>query len=103
MPQPNVIDAPCIEPPGSARDPRWRKEYTAFNRLLPELLKAHRGKFVAIHHGAVVAVADTFKDAALEAYKRIGYVPLHVGLVSETQPSASRVPSPRIGPLSASQ
>ena len=98
MHQPEIIDAPSIEPPYSGRDQHWQREYSAFNRLLPELLRSHRGKFVAIHNGAVVAAADTFKDAALEAYKTVGYVPLHVGLVSEKPLPPARIPTPRIGP-----
>ena len=97
MHQSDGIDAPSIEPQRGAGDQRWYQEYVAFTHLLPELLKVHRGKFVAIHHGTVVAVADTFKDAALEAYKRVDYVPLHVGLVSETPLSPERLPSVRFG------
>jgi hypothetical protein len=95
MHQPDVIDAPSIDPRG-ASDPRWRREYAAFIRLLPELLKTHHGKFVAVHGSAVVAVGDTFTDAALKAYKLVGYVPLHVGFVSEEPVPAVRAPSPRI-------
>jgi hypothetical protein len=95
MQQADVIDAPNIDPRGAA-DPRWRQEYAAFIRLLPELLKTHRGKYVAVHHSGVVAVGDSFTDAALKAYKLVGYVPLHVGFVSEEPVPAVRVPSPRI-------
>jgi hypothetical protein len=97
MQQPDVIiDAPNIESPGSAQDPRWRREYEAFMRLLPELLKTHAGKYVAVHNAAIVAVGDTFRDAAVAAYQRVGYVPLHVGLVSKTPRQPVRVPSPRV-------
>lgn len=92
----DVIEAPDINPPYSAFDERWRREYVAFIRLLPELLKSDRGKFTAIHGGAVVAVADTFVEAALKAYERVGYVPLHVGEVTENPPVPVRLPSPRI-------
>lgn len=102
MHQPDIIEAPLILPPGSVRDQRWAREYGAFIRLLPELLKTHRGRFVAVHDAGAVAVANTFKDAALEAYKRVGYVPLHVGLVSEAPLPPVRLPSPRIGLSAAS-
>jgi hypothetical protein len=94
----DVIEAPRIPTAGSARDQDWIREYRAFVRLLPELLKTHRDKFVAIHNAGVVAIADTFKDAALQACKRVGYVPLHVGLVSDAAPQPVRIPSPRIKP-----
>jgi hypothetical protein len=102
MHEPDVIAAPYIQPPGAVRDPRWREEYRAFMNLLPELLKTHRDKFVAIHNAGVVAVADTLKDAAMEAYERVGYVPLHVGLVSDAPLPTVRVPSPRLGFQAAS-
>jgi hypothetical protein len=95
MHQADVIDAPNIDPRGAA-DPRWCREHAAFVRLLPELLKTHREKFVAVHNSAVVAVADTFTDAALKAYKLVGYVPLHVGFVSGESVPVVRLPSPRI-------
>lgn len=93
-----VMDAPNIVPSNPVMDKRWLHEYGEFNRLLPELMTTYRDRFVAIHNGGVVAVADTFKDAALEAYKKVGYVPLHVGLVSQT-PAAVRLPSARVRQL----
>ena len=66
-------------------------EYRAFMRLLPELLKTHRGLHVAIHDGQVVDCdAD---DIALikRVHAKVGYVPIHVGLVVESQP-VSRIP-----------
>jgi hypothetical protein len=65
---------------------KGEREYRAFLRLLPELLPAYRGKFVAVHDGAVVdSDAD---DIALvqRVHARIGYVPIHVGLVTEQLP-----------------
>jgi hypothetical protein len=98
----DIIEAPNLQPRGNATDSQWRQEHNAFVRLLPELLKTHPGKFVAVHNGAVVAVGDSFKAAALDAYKRIGYVPIHVGLVSEAPPPPARLPSPRIARPAAS-
>jgi hypothetical protein len=70
---------------------KGEREYQTFLRLLPELLRTHRGQYVAIHDGHVVdADAD---DIALvrRVHARIGYVPIHVGLVTE-QPPVVRVP-----------
>jgi predicted aspartyl protease len=91
-----LMEAPNIHSSVAARDQRWRDEYEAFSRMLPELLRTHRGKFVAVHKGAVIAVADSFKDAAVQAYQKVGYVPLHVGLVSDVSRPAVRIPSPRV-------
>jgi hypothetical protein len=66
--------------------PKGEREYRAFLRLLPQLLATHRGKFGAIHNGEVVD-SDT-DDAALilRVQKEVGYVPIHVGMVTEAQP-----------------
>jgi hypothetical protein len=71
-------------------------------RLLPQLLAAYRDKFVAIHKGTVMGVADNFTDAALEAYKRVGHLPLHVGLVTDVPHAPPRLHSPRIKSPAAS-
>lgn len=67
------------------------REYQSFLRLLPELLATHRGRYVALHEGKVVdADAD---DIALvrRVHGRVGYVPIHVGLVTG-RPPVVRVP-----------
>jgi hypothetical protein len=77
-------------------DDKWRREYGAFLRMLPELLKTHRGKYVAVHNGQVVASGDDKVAVALQAYREQGYVPIHVGLVTDEPPRVERIPTPRI-------
>jgi len=96
MNEPDAIHAPSIDPPTSMFDEKWRREYVAFIRLLPELLQTERDRFVAVHDGSVVAVADTFENAALKAYDRVGYVSMHVGQVTEGPVVPVRLPSPRV-------
>ena len=70
---------------------KGEREYQAFLRMLPELLPRYRGRYVAVHEGQVVdADAD---DVALvrRVHARVGYVPLHVGLVTD-RPPAVRIP-----------
>jgi hydrogenase maturation factor len=71
--------------------PKGEREYQAFLRLLPELLATHRGKYVAIHDGRVVD--SDASDVALiqRVQKRVGYVPIHVGFVTDQQ-SVVRIP-----------
>jgi hypothetical protein len=65
---------------------KGQREFQAFLRLLPELLKTHRGKHVAIHDGQVVD-SDADDIALIErVHAKVGYVPIHVGLVVEPQP-----------------
>lgn len=48
----------------------WRREqlsrtqvdHDAFERMLPELLKEHRGEWVAIHQGQVVSISKHFGE-----------------------------------------
>ena len=84
--------SPTIEVRFSLPEPtKGEREHQAFLRLLPQLLSTHQGQYVAVHEGQVVdSDAD---DIALiqRVHARVGYVPLHVGLVSN-QPWVVRVP-----------
>lgn len=70
---------------------KGEREYEAFLRLLPHLLTTHRGKYVAVHEGEVIDT-DTDDIALIErVHRKIGYVPIHVALVTESLPIV-RVP-----------
>ena len=65
---------------------KGEREYHAFLRLLPELLATYRDKYVAIHDEQVVD-SDTDAVALIRrVHAKVGYVPIHVGLVTEQQP-----------------
>jgi hypothetical protein len=71
--------------------PKGKREYQAFLRLLPELLATHKGKFVAVHNGEVVDSDADEVALILRVQAKVGYVPLHVGLVTQQQP-VQRIP-----------
>jgi hypothetical protein len=73
---------------------KFERERAAFFRLLPELLKTHSGKVVAIHDEQVIAVGDEPVAVATEVYKKVGYVALYVQRVLEKQP-VYRLKTPR--------
>ena len=77
---------------------KGKREYAAFLRLLPTLLPEYKGKYVAVHDEQVID--SDVDDIALvqRVHARIGYVPIHVGLVSEQQPRKIN-PHPLSGPL----
>jgi hypothetical protein len=75
---------PLAPQPGTSE--KFQRERAAFYRLLPELLKTHRGKVVAIHDEKVLVVGDDNVQVGLEAYRRVGYVALYVERVEETRP-----------------
>lgn len=84
-----------IEWPPPPRN-KWEREYRAFLAMLPELLKTHRGKYVAVHEGQVVGSGDDKVALALRAYEKHGYVPIYVGLVAERPLPPERMPSFRV-------
>jgi hypothetical protein len=89
-PEQVTLPAPVV---GSTRpSSKWETEYQAFLRLLPELLKTHRGKYVAFHNEQMVD-SDTDEIAlTLRVLRKNGNVPIHVDLVTEQPPPVYRVP-----------
>jgi hypothetical protein len=79
---PVTLPAPELGPTVSAGG-KWAQEHEAFRRLLPGLLTTHRGQYVAIHLGQVIASGLDKVSVAMAALQQIGNVPIHVGLVSE--------------------
>lgn len=92
MPATETLPAPDL--PGRDED-RWRREQSAFHRLLPALLGTHRDRFVAIHEGRVVEAGDDKLEVARRAYARFGHVPIFVSRVAESPTAPVRIPSPR--------
>jgi len=76
-------------------DKEWNRERISFHSMLPELLKTHKGRFVAIRNGQVVGVGDDFISVATDVYARLGRVPAYIDLVAE-QPRVVRIPSFRV-------
>lgn len=75
--------------------PKLAREYDAFVALLPQLLTTHRGRYVAVHDGAVIADADS-SVAVLAAAERShpGAFPL-AAFVTDRSQSPERLPSVR--------
>ena len=71
---------PLAPLPGTSE--KFERERAAFFRLLPELLKTHPGKVVAIHDERVVAVGDERRRVIDEATRLAGDVDLYVEQVA---------------------
>lgn len=84
-----VIPPEAICPPPSSK---WEREYRAFQRLLPELLKTHRGRYVAIHEERVVESGDDLIALIKQVHAQYGYVPIHVDRVTEQPSPPVRIP-----------
>jgi hypothetical protein len=95
MSEPSTVPTLTVEltpPPQS----KWEREYRAFLQQLPELLKTQRGNYVAFHDGRLVDYGDDELALASRVWDKYGYVPIHVGLVTETPPPRERIPSMKI-------
>jgi hypothetical protein len=100
MSDPITLPGLILDIPGPPAD-KWEREYRAFRRLLPSLLSAHRGKYVAVREEQVVASGDDKVALALSVYAQYGYVTIYVGLVSESPIARVRIPHYRLSPESS--
>jgi hypothetical protein len=91
MSEPITLPAPMVSLPPPPRT-KWEREYQAFQRLRPQLLATHRGRYVAIHDEQVVDSGDDKLAVALRVLSKIGNVPIHVGHVPK-----GLAPVPRSG------
>ena len=91
---PTTEPQPAPDPSGREED-KWRREQRAFRRRLPDLLRTHRDRFVAVHEGRVVESGDDKLDVARRAYERFGCVPIFVSRVAEPPAAPGRIPPPR--------
>jgi prevent-host-death family protein len=71
------------------------QEQAAFERMKPELLKTHQGKFVAIHNGQLVDYDDNEAALAKRVYTKFGYRTILIAPVTET-PRVYHINSPRL-------
>jgi len=90
-----ILPAPEIEPVGTP-ETAWECERRAYLQRLPSLSRTHPGQYVAVHDGTVVASGSDRIRVALDAYQKVGYVPIYVGLVGEGPRRRVRLPSPRV-------
>ena len=81
MSEPITLPAPAIDLPASPRT-KWEREHQAFQRLLPQLLATHAGRYVAVYDGQVVDSGDDKLALALRVLAKVGNVAIHVGLVT---------------------
>jgi hypothetical protein len=75
---------------------KWQQERQAFLQLLPSLLSAYRGHYVAIHEGKVVESGPELVPVALRAHQRYGNVPIYVDLVTEEPARCVRISGPKL-------
>ena len=60
--------------------------------LLGDLLRTHRGQYVAVHQRRVIAAGPDRMTVIRQAREQVGNVPIFVGLVTDEPPPVERVP-----------
>ena len=73
----------------------FEQERQAFERLKPELLRTHRGQWVAILNGQVVESGGDKMEVLDRVYERFGYGPVYVQQVEE-QPRIYKIPHRKV-------
>jgi hypothetical protein len=73
----------------------FEQEQQAFERLKPELLRTHRGQWVAIYQGKVVEAGQDRSQVLDNFYSRFGYVPVYIQQVEE-QPRIYKLPHRKV-------
>ena len=76
-------------------DREFERNRAAFYRLLPGLLKDHRGEWAASVNEKPAALGKTSTSVLDQVYERLGHVRLCVQEVLE-QPRVYRMPGPRV-------
>lgn len=59
-----MTDVAKKAPLAKDKDEEIQKNYEAFKKMLPELMKEHRNKYALMRGGALIAVYSTAQDAA---------------------------------------
>jgi len=90
-----ALKAPLSAPSRPPSDPQFEKQYAAFQRLLPELLKEHRGEWVGVVNEQASVFGQTSSAVLVEICKRFGDVPMCIQQVRE-QPRIYRMGGPRV-------
>lgn len=97
MSDPTIPDPPDLSlPVGNGQDDAWRREQRAFAAPLTSLLATHRDQYVVVHGGQVIGSGPDLVQVALDAYRRVGYVPAYVDLVTDRPQPPVRIPSFRV-------
>ncbi len=76
-------------------NPGFERERAAFHHLLPELLKAHRGEWVAVVNEQAVEFGPDFGSVILRVRERFGQRPVYVQEILE-RPRVYKFGSPRV-------
>ena len=94
MNETEILPAPKLDLGAPPLD-KWHREQQAFRRLLPSLMQTHKGQYVAIHEQQTVDSDGDLIALGRRVYRRYGYIPIYMDLVTE-KPVMVRIPHYRI-------
>ncbi len=95
--QDQILEAPFLSTPArKIEEDKWLRDRRAFFKMLPELLKTLRGKWVALYEEKVIEVGDSMQNVLLRFRERIPKGEVYIQLVDEKLPIAQML-SPRRG------
>ncbi len=95
--QEQIFDAPVLSfATPTTKEDRWLREQRAFFRMLPGLLKTHRGKWVAVYGEEVIEVGASMQSVLHKVRERLPKGELYIQLVDEKLPAVKML-SPRNG------
>ena len=94
-----TLDIPPFEPQPPAPPPVLSEEVRTFDRLLPELLAAHRGEYVAILGDRVLGTGPDRIELLTRVYAEHGYRAILCRLVTDHPRRVVRLPSVWRSPL----
>jgi hypothetical protein len=81
--------------PSRPTHPQLAAEFDTFERKLPELMRQHAGKYVALHNGEVVAVAESEVGALTAASQQFPGELVYARLVTDQPQPIPRITSRR--------
>jgi hypothetical protein len=73
------------------RETGFQQDMEAFEQLKSELLRTHRGQWVAIQRGEVIEIGPDRSQVLDRVYSKLGYVPVYVQQVEE-KPKVYKLP-----------
>ena len=79
--------------PDTPYNRKWKEEIAAYDAMWPELLKTHKGKWVAVHGGKIIDIArkrETLMKRVYAKYSR--RTPIYIEKVVKTRYQIFNIP-----------
>jgi len=79
--------------PDTSYNRKWKEEVAAYDAMWPELLKTHKGKWVAVHGGEIVDSDSNREDLIKRVYSKFSrQTPIYIEKVVKTRYRVFKIP-----------